>query len=144
MEIIKNMPLSEIMTSKPISVDPDTIMTEVSKIMESNNFHHLPVVNSNHEVVGVISEDELKSLEHHLTLLGKAYSEMSNVKLLKTLLASDVMTKEVVCLDHNDTLNDAIQWFLKNQFHSILITQENKLVGIITPYDIIKLLDKII
>ncbi len=137
MKEIRKMKVRELMTNDVIHVNGDTLMTEVKEIFDVSNFHHLPVVNSFNAVIGIISTHELKSLEHHLTILGKEFSKRSNSKILKTLLASDVMKEEVVALSVDDSVSDAIDLFLENDFHSIIILEKGLLRGILTPYDIL-------
>lgn len=60
--ILENSKASEIMTLKPITVDPDEPITNAIKLLLQGNFHALPVVEKDN-VVGIISsQDILESL----------------------------------------------------------------------------------
>ena len=48
------------------------------------------------------------------------------------------MTPNPVCLDIQGTLGDAIDIFKSNKIHSVIICNNKKVVGIITPVDILK------
>lgn len=45
----------EIMTSPVISIPPDATIYECAKLMHEHQIHHLPVMEDNHAVVGMIS-----------------------------------------------------------------------------------------
>jgi CBS domain-containing protein len=51
----KRTRVSEVMTEKPICVNQDIHMGEALRIMTEHHFRHLPVVDDNHEVLGLLS-----------------------------------------------------------------------------------------
>jgi predicted transcriptional regulator len=52
------------------------------------------------------------------------------------------MKKDIQTIEHSDSLITAAERFYKNQIGSLLVVKKKKLVGIITPFDLLKLLDK--
>lgn len=50
----KNTTVSEIMTADPVTVSPETTVTECMELMTSNRFRHLPVV-ADGELQGLVS-----------------------------------------------------------------------------------------
>lgn len=52
---MRDIKLGTIMTSNLVTSYPDMIMTEVSRIFEENDFHHLPVIDKDERCLGVIS-----------------------------------------------------------------------------------------
>lgn len=123
-----------------ITVSPDTIMTEVADLFDTSSFHHIPVVNSDGIPLGIISSHDYHQLQHHLSHVDAERSEKYNLKLFRSLLASDVMSRNPICLSTSATLSDALDIFLKNEVHSIIIVENRKCVGIITPHDILKVI----
>ena len=121
-----------------MTVGKEIIMTEIANIFEDYNFHHIPVLDENNIPVGMISKSDFHQLEHHFTHLNLGDAEDQNERFFASLLASDIMTKELVCLQIDDAISDAVDIFLKNKVHSILICNGKECVGIVTPYDIIK------
>ena len=121
-----------------ITVSPNTLGTEIAKIFESSNIHHLPIVNDLNEPIGIISLGDYRQLQHHFTRFKLKSSIRENNKLLSSLLAHEIMTKDPVCLDVDDTLGDAIDIFVKNEIHSIIICKNGKVNSILTPVDILK------
>ncbi|WP_235296423.1 CBS domain-containing protein [Portibacter marinus] len=132
--------VSEIMTASYISVHPDASMFEIKEIFESNNFHHLPVVNENKVGVGVISRSDYNKLLHHFTLFNFEDAKIYNEKFFRSLIASDVMTKNPISVSYHTEINEVLKMFMVNKFHCLLVRSEEKCVGVVTPYDFLELL----
>lgn len=138
MDIIQDKSLKNIMTTEVKSVSPNCIGSEIAELFESNNFHHVPVVSDENEVVGIISASDYHQLQHHFTRLKLPQSEIENEKLFRSILASEVMTPKPVCLDEDETVGTAVDIFVKNRIRAIIILREGQLAGIVTPIDILK------
>jgi len=142
MENIKQLKLKTIMSSNLISSFPDMIMTEVSSIFDGNDFHHLPVIDEKGGCVGVISKSDYFQLQDQFTKFNSGCAEKNNNMLFRSLLASEVMSKKLEQLSQDDTVEKAIDIFLENKIHSIVIHDEGTCVGIVTPHDILKLINQ--
>ena len=129
-------PIKEIMTTKLVTVQPDTSVKEVNKIFAKNTFHHLPVVDSAGVLAGIISKEDLLKLSYVLSknTAGKIYSE----KQYSSLTAKDVMTKFPVSLDPDDTIGLAADIFLANRFHALPILDDDILIGLVTTHDLLR------
>lgn len=126
------------MTQDLLTVTPNIIMSEIVEIFKSYPFHHIPVLDEDHKPIGIIRKNDFHRLQHHFTQLNLPEAKEQNERYFASLLASDIMIKDVVCLDISDSISDAVDIFLENKIHSILITQEGKCKGIVTPHDILK------
>ena len=125
-----------IMTADVISVKPETTMDEVSFLLKSQNVHHIPVV-QNDTVVGMISTTDLHKLEHHFTLFKTRNADSVNQSVMRSMLAREVMSHPVATIKSEATLASAAAFFRENLFHALpVVDGQNKLVGIITPYDL--------
>jgi len=129
--------VGELATKNPLTLSPNQIMTEVSQIMESSSFHHFPVVDNEGSCIGVISHSDLYQIQDCFTKSKTGNYQKNNKLLFRSLLATDVMSSHVVFLDVNKSVLDAINIFLENKVHSIVVLSEGRLYGIITPYDIL-------
>lgn len=139
---MRDTKLGQIMTSNMVCSFPDMIMTEVSQIFDQHDFHHLPVIDKDGKCVGVISKSDYYQLQDQFTRSNKRSAEINNKLLFRSLLASEVMSKEPKSLRVDDTIGSAIEIFLENRVHSIVIEDEDKCKGIVTPYDILKLINQ--
>ena len=133
-------PVSKIMTKNPISVGLETIAIKVAELFKEHSFHHLPVVNYAGECKGVISKSDYLQLQNKFTRLYGDRYESNNERFFSSLLASEIMTPSPITLTIDNSIEQCIQEFLKNKARSIVITNEEVTVGIVTPYDILKYL----
>ena len=128
--------ISTVMTRDLITVSPITLLGEIHEIFKTHTIHHLPVVDDENRLKGVISTvDYAKSLDC-FTIFGTKYSIDHNEKIFKSLMAKDIMTKQLVTLSPNDKIGTAVGIFKENLLRSILIVDNEKLVGILTPFDL--------
>ena len=131
------LPVTSVMSSDITFVNPDTIMDEVSDIFSGKNIHHLPVINDEGEIVGIVSKSDYYKLLNSYTIFNRKDIDAMNERYLKSLIVEDVMTENPVCIHWDSKVETVIQVFLENLFHALPVVKDKKLVGIITPYDIL-------
>ncbi len=131
-----NTPISNIMTQAPVTVRPDDNLVTVQDIFNRYPFHHIPVLEKDNSVVGIISKTDmllfLKNLSHQTS--GKKYTQFSETNTM----AIDIMTTDLTALDPEDTVGLAADIFLANIFHAVPVVEDNKLVGILTNHDLLQ------
>ena len=72
----KSVSLRDIMTSDPVTIEPDASIQDAARIMFDKWFRHLPVTTSDGKVVGIISMRDL------LTLLSQGMEEPAQLQAL--------------------------------------------------------------
>jgi acetoin utilization protein AcuB len=132
-------PVSTIMTSKLITVNPEDKLESVKELFDKHRIHHIPVVRYQ-EIVGIISKTDLLYFLRGLT--NNSYEKVLNDVRLKNYNAEDIMTKGIAKISSTDRIAVALEIFKENIFHAIPIVDNGNLVGIVTTYDIIKALAK--
>ncbi len=135
---MKDIPVKQIMTDKVISVQPKALLTDVAEIFEANRIHHIPVVDNRGMAVGMISRLDYYKLQDHFSLFLCDSAEERNRKFFSSLLASEVMSKNIVTISADAPVSAAVEIFLENLFHALPVTSDGKLVGIVTDYDVLK------
>ncbi|HIE33830.1 MAG TPA: CBS domain-containing protein, partial [Candidatus Altiarchaeales archaeon] len=55
---------------------------------------------------------------------------------------SDYMSKNLITIDEDATMYDAVQMMLDNKIHGLLVTDDDKLKGIVTSYDVLLIMEK--
>lgn len=134
-------PIFKIMTKHPETVKPSDSMEEVRQIFEKRGFHHVPVV-SDEKLVGLVSYTDYLQLIR--SIFDNNQETSQNEKVLHATLVSEVMTKDLLCLSKNDSVETALRIFKANQFHSLPVVDDHQnLVGIITTYDLMKVLERV-
>jgi CBS domain-containing protein len=134
-------PISRIMTRKPETVKPSDTMEDVRRIFEKRGFHHIPVLDQG-KLVGLVSYTDYLQLIR--SIFDNSQETRLNEKVLHATVVEDVMTKHVLCLSQDDTVENALLIFKANQFHSLpVVDARQHLVGIITTYDLMKVLESV-
>ncbi len=131
-------PISNIMTPSPITIGKKEPLKKVKELMEKNKFHHLPVV-ENGKTEGMISRSDL------LLFMKKKfvpYDDIVERTRLNAFHVEDIMTTGVAKLAPTDHIATALFLFKENIFHAAPVVENDKLVGIITTFDIINALLK--
>lgn len=127
-----------IMTRDLITSDPDEILESVRRKLIDNHIQHIPVVDGK-KIVGIISKGDLHRMEHHFSLFNAEKALESNRVIFATVLASEIMVKNLVMLKENDTASIAVDLFRENLFHALpVVDTHGNLVGMITPLDLLK------
>lgn len=130
-------PVSEFMTRKLVTVLPTDKLDFVRDIFEKQNIHHLPVVKFR-TLVGLISKTDLLNFRKGLKITSE--EALEEKARLKHYSVEDIMKTGIATLEPTDRLNVALQLFLENRFHALPIVENGELVGMLTTFDIIKLL----
>ncbi len=129
-----NVNISEIMTRLVVTINPDDGLGKIKEIFLKNNFHHLPVV-ENGNLTGIISREDFLKIYYKISreTTGRTWSEKS----LDHLHAKDIMTRDPMTLEPDDSIGLAADVFLANKFHSLPIVEDGALVGIVTVHDLL-------
>ncbi len=132
-------PVSAIMTDHKhlVTINPEDPLQLVKDIFESHNFHHIPVVRYQ-EVVGIISRSDFE----HFMGGNSPYEEdrFLNERRLARTKAEDIMTSRLGKIGSSDRINVVVDIFVLNRFHALPVVDDDVLVGIVTPFDILKML----
>jgi len=131
----KRTPISKIMSSDIITVNKTQSISEVSDIIKNKNIRHVPVVSGN-RVIGMLSKVDLQKISFVNTIDG----DQLTTALFDGLNIEQVMTKDVKVVQKDDTIYDVAIILSKNEFHSLPVLENEKLVGIVTTTDLIKYL----
>lgn len=138
MQQLLNRSIAEIMSKDVTKIDQNCLMSTIAKLFDTRGYHHLPVVNKDDEFIGMVSKSDYYKLQHHFTILKTGSYAIENDRLFSSLIAKDIMHRDLHTMSITNTIKDAIQAFLENRFHSLIIVDEGKCIGIITPHDIMK------
>jgi CBS-domain-containing membrane protein len=130
--------IANIMTRDVFFVHPNDTMQRVDELFKTHNIHHIPVIDDDSHVVGIISKVDYLKILHGFTLFKTDKSMEYNKAILRSLLVGEVMTKQVATLQPEDTVDVASGYFRENLFHAIpVVDRQKKLVGIVTTFDML-------
>lgn len=119
----KDTPLArDIVTCGLLTVKGQSPIYEAMELAVTHNVSSLPVVDDYMSLVGIISEKDM------LKLLYNPQAEPGNTE--------DFMTENVVSFNYDDSLFGICDCFIDNNFRSVPILNQGRLVGIISRADI--------
>ncbi len=126
-------PVKNIMTKEIETLHPKDHLNKADKLFALNRFHHLPVVESG-RLKGILSKSDLLFFKSGYN---KSVDSEEESLRLKATSVEDIMTTKMATLQPDDKINVALEIFKENLFHAIPIVEKEKLVGIVSTYDII-------
>jgi len=127
------MLVSKIMTRNPVYIHPDLPLTEARSLMDREKIGHLPVLNKNNELTGLITKiDLLKAGPSPATSL-----DMYEISyLLSKLKVDKVMEKNVITVQEDEVIEEAARIMADKGIGCLPVMNGSVLVGIITDTDI--------
>jgi CBS domain-containing protein len=143
---------------KPIVVNPNDDIMDVIRLFRENKISGAPVVEDG-RLVGIISESDIvKTITTHneaIDLILPSPLDLIELPLKTTLKieefkediekalktkVKDVMTKNVITISPDKTINDAAKLMIENNIKRLPVVENGKLIGIITRGDLIEAL----
>ncbi len=125
------MKIRDVMTWNVITVSGDTPIMEARKIMDAHKIRRLPVVDKG-KLVGMISKERIaRSGPSSATSL----SVWEINYLLSKMTVKEIMTKEVVTVHPDMTVEAALAIAQKKGVGALPVMENNKLLGIATTND---------
>ncbi len=123
------MLVRERMTKPVITISPDTPIQEALAQMRREKIRRFPVVDERGKLVGIVSEkDVLNASPSEATSL----SVFEINYLLSKITVQRVMTKDVVTIDEECTIEEAARIMADKKIGSLPVMRSGKMVGIIT------------
>ncbi|TIX20209.1 CBS domain-containing protein, partial [Mesorhizobium sp.] len=143
------MQANAIMTTPVIGVSPSASVADAAALMLANKISGLPVIRSDGELMGIVSEgDFLRRRElgterkrprwlEFMISSGKAAEEyvLANARRI-----DEVMSDSVVTVSPTTSLSAVVDLMTRHDFKRIPVVAEGKVVGIITRSDLVRAL----
>jgi CBS domain-containing membrane protein len=108
--------------------------------MNWGHLRHVPVVNATGALVGIISHRDL--LHAALSSVAEA-PEVERAQFLSTVPIVKVMKTEVQTIGPDEPVGKAAQLMRQSKIGCLPVLQNGKLVGIISEYDLLGIVEKL-
>lgn len=118
-----NIKIADLMSKRVIQAQPHHSVAHVRGLMTRNRLHAVPVVDSDGQPVGIVSTFDLMSAKEATPV-------------------SKVMTERVYTIPQYNDVHQAARAMRKHQIHHIVVTHEKAVVGIISSFDLLRLVEK--
>lgn len=112
------IPVKEVMTTKVISFQEDTPVSEIAERLSKNHITGAPVLTEDGFVVGIVSEVD--------------------VFTKKGATARDIMSPRVISITEETGIDDAARLLAGERIRRLPILREGKLVGLLSRSDVLE------
>ena len=129
------MKISHYMTPKVISAHPEDGIRKTFFLMREHSIRHIPVLDENRRLIGIISDRDLRRPEWVEESL-----DVSHVYNLDDNLAvKDLMTTDVKVVYTYDSIRKANRFFIDHRFGALpVLNKEEELVGMLSAIDVLR------
>jgi CBS domain-containing protein len=126
----------EVMSPDVTTLKTNDRLTIADDVMKLGRIRHLPVVDDDGTVVGILSQRDLfrGALARSL-----GYGEHAQQKLLGIIAVKEVMTNDPATIGPDEDLSEAARRLYEQKIGCLLVEEDDKLIGIITEGDFVRL-----
>jgi acetoin utilization protein AcuB len=124
--------VEEIMTREPTAIRPHTTVADALHKLRQLDIRHLPVVNEDYELVGMISDRDLRGAPMEMEVAGRQTVPLDTP--VSTLMSSDVLSVEL-----ETPLAECIDLMLDEKVGALpVVDDRGVLVGIVSYVDLLR------
>lgn len=130
---------ADLMTDDPVAVAPDDDLQTARNLMDRHGIRHLPVVDEDGAVVGLVSQRDLMQRALAPTddlTLSAQHDVMSEVKV------ESIMTLDVEVVAPDSDVATAGQVMLENKYGCLPVVDGDRMAGILTEADFVRYLSE--
>jgi CBS domain-containing protein len=118
-----NLKIVDVMAKRVIFAEPHHTVEHVRGLLQRNRIHALPVVGSDGELHGIVTSADLAN------------------KLKNDTPVSRIMTRDVRAVPAYNDASVAARIMRKHKIHHVVVTHEKQVVGMISSFDLLKLIE---
>ena len=123
--------IEAIMSTDLITLPPTADLAEARRLMQSNRIHHLPIVDEEQHVVGLITLTDV------LAATDSILRDDDNRLHASEILVREVMVTDVATVQEDVSLRQAALFLEKHKIGCLPVVTNGKLKGIITDTDFV-------
>lgn len=141
--LLGKIKLSEVMTAPVIAVRDDAPFHEVADKIQKNGIRHLPVVDADNKLVGLVTERGLYKIQSPRWLEDGTW--YYDAEMLDNFILKDVMIHEPFAMGPDNTVAEAVLKMVDKKYGCILVVdKDRRMSGIVSYVDLLKLAARII
>lgn len=131
------MYVGRIMHTELITVSPTTSLEDASILVKKKKIDHLPVIDQQGKLVGILSDRDLKQ---YWASPATSLSTHELNYLLQQVIVEMIMITPVITIAPNTTIERAALIMQENDINALPVMENDELVGIITSTDVMGVL----
>ncbi len=126
----------DLMTAKPMTVPETAKVRRAVEILQEMEIRHLPVVNATGELVGMLSDRDLRSLAIPW-FAGREHT--GEIRTALEARVSSLMSGDVISVQEETDVSEIVDLMLENKVGALPVTDgDGALVGIISYVDVLR------
>ena len=130
------MRVRDLMTSKPITVDPETPMLDARQRMAEARIRHLVVLEGS-RVAGIVTDRDIRL---NLPSPATSLSVWEVNALLAKLTVGQVMSRSVIVVEPDRPVAEAARIMIDHKIGALPVMEGGRLAGIVTESDFVRAL----
>ena len=148
---------SDLMNPRVLTVRQDMGLPELANFLVANDISGAPVEDGSGKLVGVVSltdiaavvakDDDGEDSDRNIDFFAAEWDEGPSAEEVEELPAdatalrvADIMTPDVYTVGDETTVSEIAEAMIANHVHRLLVTREDRVVGIISTSDLLGLL----
>lgn len=127
------MLVRDTMTPRPITITTAESLQGAMELMAMKHIRHLPVVDANGALIGLVTDRDLRRVAPSPVIKGGDHAQMD------TTTVERVMVRSPTTIGAEQDLREAVTIFVDKKYGALpVLDAAGKLVGIVTPIDVMK------
>ena len=129
--------VGDVMTQDVFTLEHNEKLSVADDVMRLGRIRHIPVVDDDGAVVGVVSQ---RDLFFNALLRALGYGSYASQKTLEEYRVKDAMHEPVITCRPNTPLSEAARTMLEKKIGCLPVVEDGQLVGIVTESDFVALI----
>ncbi|MGJ9457235.1 acetoin utilization AcuB family protein [Oceanobacillus sp. CF4.6] len=124
------MLVEDIMKTEVITLNPTATIAEALLLLQKNKIRHLPIVDDEKQVIGIVSDRDVRDASPSIFLTDADSSELNNE-------IQTIMSHPVITIHPMDFVEEIAAIFYNKEIACLPVVSNNRLIGIITEKDML-------
>jgi acetoin utilization protein AcuB len=129
------MYISRFMVKEPLTATSDMKLPEARRLLNVNRFRHLPVVDGQGQLLGMITDRDLRSA-YPSSMLSES-ERVAAYERIKDTTVADIMSVDCIGLTPESTLDDALLLLDRMKVGALPVLEGGQVVGIFSSRDLL-------
>ena len=129
------MLVRDIMQTHPVSATLETRLPHLLRLLQRRGFRHVPILDAG-KLVGIVSDRDIKQ---SMASAASMTEGRERARLLDELTAGQIMARAVVTIGPVSAVEEAARLMATRKISALPVTEEDRLVGIVTETDVLQL-----
>ena len=123
------------MSQPAICASDSTTLPEARRLMHRHRVRRLPVLDSNGQLVGIVTEGDINRISDSQTHDLRQYNLYHRAA---DLPLRDFMTRNVITVGPNESVIAVAQLLLRHRIGGVPVVEEGRVIGVITESDLFR------